>query len=71
MTPPELHDERKKSEALDKAVSRAEYGYEQYLLDKYEENSIYEKSPIQLEVYKRLKDKYSSGNDNEIIIRRV
>ena len=71
MTPAELRDERAKDKTLDEAVQRAEYGYEQYLIDKYEENSINEKSPIQFEAYKRLKDKHNSGNDNEIIIRRV
>ena len=67
----ELRDERAKNPALNTALERAEYCYEQFRIDEYEQRSFNVKSPIQADDYKRLQEKHSSNNDNKIEIEFV
>ena len=67
MTPDCLRDLRTENNDLDDALTRAEYNFDQYLLGRIEESSIDKMSNIKKDVYLRLLQKHSGG-DNEIRI---
>lgn len=71
MNPDELKKMRASDDLWEDVFSRAEYNYEQYMIEQLEKESLTKNSFLKKDVYQRLIQKHDKTGDNEIIIRRV